>query len=146
MKRHHVKYEDKAHTLKYNNSFSRKPVKLDLSVFTDLKFGDYIVMEDGQMLGVFTNNLSDFSDDGLHTKENCELFITREPMLKLHQGGGPNGIDPIVNLYSTRKVVSNNGSIIEQGLINYLGEASWINLPDNAKVTRYEASSELNIT
>lgn len=147
MKRHHVNYDDEAHTFNYNNnSLSRKPVKLDLSVFTDLEFGDQIVMQDGQMLGVYTEKLSDFSDDGLHTKENCESFITKDAMLKFYQSGGPNGVDAIINLYSTRKVVSNTGNVIEQGLVNYLDEASWINLPNDAKVTHYEPKSELEMT
>lgn len=127
MKRHHISYEELEQ--------DHQPNKLDLSKFEDLNFGDSIVMQDGQLVGIYTEKLSSFEDENnLYTEKNCEKFIAGDPSLFFYQGGGPGGIDTKISVYGTRKVVSNSGNVIEQGLINAFNGPGWINFPVNAKV------------
>lgn len=138
MKTHHLTYDE----LKQFHT----PKKLDLSRFEDLHYGDKIKMQDGQLLGTFTEILSDFDiNDGLYTKENCKDLIKYDPRLFYYQSGGPNGIESKTGVYGTRKIVSSSGDMIEQGLIKQFNEPAWINFPEKAKILHADSESSLSL-
>lgn len=89
-----------------------------------LAAGDSLVMQDGMLLAKVVNNLTDFTTD--LTQAHCEELLRYPPELVVCKRT-PYGLVFARRVYAERSVITPQGAMSSQLLVEAFGEPAWIN-------------------